>query len=273
MSYANRYRQTRAKRLRREKEGRCRGRFSEYIPYLLVHEVPSSGWSTRAWSDKMGRIVHVLSRAEYLYFRRLELSRRVIEFYEQFALPLEITMEIASDKGWRHPRDDRTGENVVMTSDFVVHTLEGWMDIRTLKPGKKLSDDRVMQKLEIERIYWEKYGGATSYKSVSEAQMSPDLDANIEWFWKKRSVRSLSTDAHKILETAAPVCRSLLLEKGLTLFQAASLIDNQFHTKGAGTEILRHMLASGKLPEADLAVRLKLDRDLPLLRNALPDVA
>lgn len=273
MSYYNRYRETRAKRLRRHKEGRCKGRFSEYIPYLLVHEVPSSGWSTRAWSEKMRRIIHVLSRLEYLYFRRLELSPCVIEFYEQFVLPIDVTLHIAADKGWKHPRDNRTGEDVPMTSDFVIHTIDGCMDVRTIKPAGKLTDERVEQKLTIERIYWEDFGGATSYKSVSEIQMSATLDANIAWFWKKRDESSLSSNALHHLETATTLIRALLLDQGATLSEAAAHIDSAFATIGVGTEILRHLLAAGKIPEADLGKRLRLDRDIPLLRNLRFDAA
>jgi hypothetical protein len=215
----------------------------------------------------MMRIVHVLSRLEYLYFLRLEFSRWVTDFYEQFALPFETTVEIAKSERIPYPRDPRTGELIVMTSDFVIKTLDGRLVIRSVKPEEFLKDERVRQKLKIEWIYWTKYEHADSWRTISRKHLNPDLDANIEWVWRMKSPSRLCTRAFSNLRPAHSLARALLLETGCTLGEAASRLGSEFGGRAVGTQLLRHFLASGTFPEADFSVRFSLNRELPLLAD------
>jgi hypothetical protein len=266
MSYAARYRFTKAGQVRRRREGRCQRFMSEYIPWILVHEISSSGWSTRAWSEKMQRIVHLLSRLEYLYFLRLEFSETVREYYEQFVLPTEKTTPIFKRKGWRVPFDSPSQMEIPMTSDFLVIKKDGSRFVRSIKPEGKLDKERVVQKLEVERLYWaEEKEPIADWGLVTETEMSPGLDWNISWLNSARAVRRLSRSTAGHVEAARPLARQWILEGACSLAATAERLGETFGGLAVGTTLLRHLLAEGSFPEADFSVRFDVDGELPLL--------
>ncbi len=268
VNYRSRYIVTEAKLQRRIKEGRCVGLLAAYIPWILVHEFSSRGWSTRAWSHKMQRIVHVFSRGEYLFFLRLELAAWVAAFYEQFALlPREVVEAIADTHHFDRPTV--AGVRQVMTSDFKIIKTDGTTAIRSLKQLEDLeTDDRVRQKLLIDRLYWANYVGESDWAVVTEDASTPGLDWNIEWM---AGMRSLDRVPHlrQFTPEAEVMARAWLLEDGCTIDEAGAKLGEKFGGRATGTTLLRHLFATGAFHEVDMTVRLDPDRDLPLLRRRL----
>lgn len=90
----------------------------------------------------------------------MEWSKKVIDIREQFPLERKKTMKIASEKGINHPFENETQTNIVMSTDFLV-TIKNENKVmhiaRSIKPSSELEDPRIMEKLEIERQYWEDY--------------------------------------------------------------------------------------------------------------------
>ena len=74
-------------------------------------------------------------------------------------MPLEETIVIADELGLKHPTDPKTNEPVVMTTDFLL-TVEkgnGLVELaRTIKMKDELLKQRVIEKFEIERVYYER---------------------------------------------------------------------------------------------------------------------
>jgi hypothetical protein len=103
MNKLSRYAVTPSKLLRWAAEGRGTGEGASYKPLLTVHDVPSKGLRVRAWSAKLKRIVHLLSRLEYLFFLILEHDPAVLDVFEQYALALQKTKAIARRLGIAHP--------------------------------------------------------------------------------------------------------------------------------------------------------------------------
>lgn len=63
---------------RKIKEGRGQGHFSEYKPWLTVHDVPSTGVVTRILGWKSGRLHHYLSEHfELAHHYQMEWSEQV----------------------------------------------------------------------------------------------------------------------------------------------------------------------------------------------------
>ncbi|MFJ5772477.1 TnsA endonuclease N-terminal domain-containing protein [Psychrobacillus sp. NPDC093180] len=140
------------------KEGRGSGELNHYLPWLKIQEVPSDGRSHRPRGWKTNRIHHFLSDLELAYFYYLEWSNKVIDIREQFPLEREDTLKIASEKGMEHSIDAKTQTYIVMTTDFLITSRVDNKIIqvaRSIKPSSELEDPRVMEKLEIERQYWE----------------------------------------------------------------------------------------------------------------------
>ncbi|HEV2707631.1 MAG TPA: TnsA endonuclease N-terminal domain-containing protein [Pyrinomonadaceae bacterium] len=123
-------------RRRRSKEGRGIGTGADYIPYLLIHDVPSIGLASRVWGWKTRRVHHFLSRLELKFFYTLEWRPDVHDIREQFPLDLDETLAIADQLGVRHPRDPKTKDYVVMTSDFVLTIRKGFVEEQHVRAVK-----------------------------------------------------------------------------------------------------------------------------------------
>ncbi|MCA1636557.1 MAG: TnsA endonuclease N-terminal domain-containing protein [Acidobacteria bacterium] len=159
------------------------GRLSEYKPWLHIQDVPSKGLSSRVRGWKTGRVHHLLSLLELTDFYVLEWSLDVTDVREQFPLlPLEETLAIAQSCGIRHPADPKTKHPVVMTTDFINTVRRGPVDFdesRTVKYKSDLLKQRTLEKLEIERRYWE--ARKIRLKVVTEDGIPAALAKNVEW--------------------------------------------------------------------------------------------
>ena len=132
-------------------EGRGTGRLHHYKPWLKIHELPNIGRSHRPFGIKTRRIHQLLSDNEYYYFLMAEWSRNIIDIREQYPLlPLEETIYIANELGYKHSFDKFRSENVVMTTDFILTIKDGNLVrdiVRTIKPVKDLNKSRTKEKV------------------------------------------------------------------------------------------------------------------------------
>ncbi|HEX7955919.1 MAG TPA: TnsA endonuclease N-terminal domain-containing protein [Pyrinomonadaceae bacterium] len=177
------------------RDGRGQGRGADYNPWLHIQDVPSRGLVTRVKGWKTGRVHHLLSLLELWYFYVLEWSQAVTDIREQYPLlPLEETLDIARRLGVHHPTDPITKEPVVMTTDFVLTVRRGCSEVdqaRTVKYEKDLLSKRVLEKLEIERRYWESH--SVDWKIVTEKQIPVVLAKNVQWFHQYRVLEDFAT--------------------------------------------------------------------------------
>lgn len=111
----------------------------------------------------------------------MEYSDSVVDIREQYPLlPIEETLLIAKELGIKHPTDPRTREPVVMTTDFIVSVLKEGQHVdvaRTLKYKDDLVNERVLEKFEIERVYWERQG--VNWGIVTENEVPKTIATNI----------------------------------------------------------------------------------------------
>ncbi|MEW5993088.1 MAG: TnsA endonuclease N-terminal domain-containing protein [Candidatus Zixiibacteriota bacterium] len=164
------------------KEGRGAGRGAEYKPWLTTQDVPSSGREHRVFSRKTGRIHHLLSDGEWRLFLHLEWCDDVQDIREQFPLDRLETGRIAEQLGVRHPQDVQTKVRLVMTTDFVVDVVRGgklMTEALSFKPSGELEKPRTLEKLQVERSYWELQG--VSWRIVTERDLHMVLVRNLEW--------------------------------------------------------------------------------------------
>lgn len=172
-------------------EGRGAGLGSAYKPWLTVRDTSSHGLSTRAKGWKTERTHHVLSNHELRYLYCLEWSPVVTDIREQFPLPQEDTLRIAERLGIPHPCHITTKHPVVMTTDFLITCARQGAsseEARTVKPSTELASRRVLEKLEIERVYWTEQG--VSWGIVTELDYSLALAQNVELVHEPRRYSS-----------------------------------------------------------------------------------
>lgn len=148
-----------------EKQGRGKGEQDEYQPWIKVGEVPSKGRSHRIPGIRDIRIHHFLSDLEMYYFYQLSWIDAVIDIREQYPLPRAETLIIANELNYSHPKYTDTKVMTVMTTDLLltVKTETGQELIAcAVKPANEVirteGNRRTLEKLCIEKTYWEKNG-------------------------------------------------------------------------------------------------------------------
>ncbi|MGE0049698.1 MAG: TnsA endonuclease N-terminal domain-containing protein, partial [Acidithiobacillus sp.] len=140
------------------------------------------GRSTRLRGIHTERIHHLLSDIERNLFYCLDWEDSVADIREQFPLDRSATTQIAEACNILHPRFPGVVTPMVMTTDFVV---DAWVDGKlvqtaySVKSGKDLDHPRTLEKLEIERLYWESKG--VEWSIVTPAVLPTHLIRNIEW--------------------------------------------------------------------------------------------
>ncbi|MFM2621803.1 TnsA endonuclease N-terminal domain-containing protein [Vibrio owensii] len=167
--------------IRRIKEGRGSGKLSNYKPWLYVNEVPSEGRSQRVYSHLTGRIHHVLSDLEFAVFLLLDHNPAVTDIREQFPLNRDDTLNICQEHQLWHPAQN--GGNQVMSSDFFVNSSSKVQPRFVIQAKYKnaLKDPRTIEKLEIERRYWQLK--KIPWFLVTEKEIDKIVVDNIEWLY------------------------------------------------------------------------------------------
>ncbi|PFR25360.1 heteromeric transposase endonuclease subunit TnsA [Bacillus cereus] len=226
-------------------QGRGKGRLESYKPWLTIHDFSSKGLVSRVNGWKTNRVHHFFSNLELHLFYILEWSDEVIDIQEQFPLGRDRTMEIADQKGIVHPVDPKTKVLIVMTSDFLITIKKNnviYKIVRSVKPRNQLQSKRVIDKLEIEREYWESVG--IDWGIVTEEELPKILIQNIElfhpYYWIE-ALESLSTKQQILL-------RSILEERILnargSILDVTQDFDKQLDLElGTGLLLLKNLIA------------------------------
>lgn len=232
---------------RRISEGRGQATGADYQPWLRIQDVPSLGLVHRIKGWKTGRVHHLLSNLELDYFYLLEWSSRVLDIREQYPLlPLEETLELARQCGVRHPTDPRTQQPIVMTSDFLV-TLPG--PVRTverahaLKPARQLASQRVQEKAEIERRYWQRRDIA--WGLVTEHEIPRVVARNVALLHGYRQLSDRLELPADQLEALITVLTEVVTQGDLSLREATLRSDRRLgFAPGASLTVAYHLLAT-----------------------------
>lgn len=231
---------------KRVADGRGQGRGPNYKPWLRVHEVPSKGKSTRIKGWKTGREHHLLSQLETDYFYMVEWSEQVIDIREQFPLELSETQEIASRCGVVHPTNPKSKEPVVMTTDFVItvgSTLNPVEQARTVKYANDLASERTLQKLEIERIYWEVRG--IDWKIVTEQQIPKIVVENVEWIHPRYDLSGYTGLSESSISRIERTVRPMIMSQKKPLAVLTAECDDRLGVPpGTTLTVVRHLLAT-----------------------------
>ncbi|HBA48775.1 MAG TPA: heteromeric transposase endonuclease subunit TnsA [Lachnospiraceae bacterium] len=217
------------------KEGRGQGEGSTYMPWISVHDFSSRGMVSRIVGHKTKRVHHFLSRSELNYFFLLEWSDKILDIREQFPLiDMELAVGIAQKIGIKYPTDNVSGFPYVLTCDFMITTVSG-LKARTIKHAAELQSKRVIEKLEIERRYWQSMG--IEWKIVTENEIPRQKCLNIEWLYSSAGIPEPLADCQ--------IRKSLLrkIRDGVPACIAIGNIDNEWGLpSGSGLLLLKNML-------------------------------
>ncbi len=166
---------------RRLKDGRGQGQGADYKPFIYTWDVSSLGRSHRLPGSKTRRLHHLLSDLELAIFLTLDRSPHVTDIREQFPMRVEDTVRIAEELGLPHGHYKGTPQ--VLTSDFLVDFEDPQRPSIAIQA--KYSDDlqkpEVIERLELERRYWQEKG--IPWVIVTEREVSREAFANIQWLY------------------------------------------------------------------------------------------
>ncbi|HGW6104932.1 TPA: TnsA endonuclease N-terminal domain-containing protein [Citrobacter werkmanii] len=205
-----------------------------YKPWLRVQDVASKGTSAKIQGLKSNRVHHLLSQLECACFYQAEFLDRVIDIREQFPLlPLSLSMKIAETLGIQHPRIPTTNTPSIMTTDFLLTCYSDgqlWYEAVCVKPEQQLSNERVAQKLDLERIWWQLLG--VTFKVFTVSEKTRIQSSNIEWATSplRQGYMPLENEVENAL-TLIPVgnilvsetCQDFMIKLGMDADNALSL--------------------------------------------------
>lgn len=139
----------------RASKGRGMGAGASYRPWLMTHDVPSRGTSSRLMGVRIPRLHHFLSELETMYFLLLERQSAVVDIREQFPiLHITETLDLCSARGIRHGYKD--GYPEPFTIDFLItERVNGDEVIRaaSIKSAEDATDPKIMARLAIEFLW------------------------------------------------------------------------------------------------------------------------
>ncbi|WP_419877524.1 TnsA endonuclease C-terminal domain-containing protein [Brevibacillus centrosporus] len=229
-----------------QKKGRGLGHGVEYTPWFTVRDVPSIGLSTRVLGWKTGRIHHFLSQLESSYFYTLEWSLAVTDIREHLPMDVEETVKIADRLGITHPLDPDTKEPIVMTTDFVLNVLDNettCLVARTVLPNSELNSKRRVEKLEIERVYWNEQG--VNWGIVTDQEIPEGLVKNIVWVHEMFHLDELVGFSEAMINQIEPKLYEAICASELSLSEATRWVDDRLgFDPGTSLTICRHLIAN-----------------------------
>jgi len=217
---------------RRLKDGRGQGQGVDYKPFIYTRDVSSLGRSHRLPGSKTRRLHHLLSDLELAIFLTLDRSPHVTDIREQFPMRVEDTVRIAEELGLPHGRYKGTPQ--VLTSDFLVDFEDPQRPSIAIqaKYSADLQKPEVIERLELERRYWQEKG--IPWVIVTEREVSREAFANIQWLYPAHAEDDIAQD-------------------DLAHYQQLFLLEFQRHPDQKLTAIAQGLDTSGQL-EAGLAL-------------------
>lgn len=168
----------------------------DYKPWLYAREFTRCrGRRTIIKDLRTDRLMHLFSGIELNYYKMLLWTPDVINIFEQYPLEYEMTLKIAQGLGVKHPRDPKTKEDIVMTTDFLYEVRnEQKRDLHavSIKQYDFVSKKRTEEKLRIEQRYWE--------ENNIPFQIITEKDINYELLKTIREI-NIRCDTYEMLQT------------------------------------------------------------------------
>lgn len=219
---------------------RGKGTGRDYSPFIKVHEISSSGESVRILGATSGRIHHLLSGLELSAFLIFDWCRRTIDIREQYPIPIDDSLDICSQLGIKHPHI--RGKLKVVTTDLLVDFEDKSELAIAVKPSDQLGNERTIEKLQIEKTYWENLG--IDWLAFTEREISNSLRENLNWitpYLKNENLNSHQTNLPDIEDLLLRICKPT--QDKVTLL--CGKLDDQYQVEpGSHISALRHAVAN-----------------------------
>lgn len=213
-----------------------------YQPFIKVNDISSLGRSHRVFGHRTKRTHHLLSDLELAVFLILEWNVNTEDIQEQFPLDINETKDIANSLGIKHPYQN--GDFKVMTTDFYVLTkransLTSQLALQA-KYHNDLDDVRTIEKLELERRYWDYKG--VDFKIITEKDIPKPVTNNIKWLYPAKNLKLVSIEISDI----SFYTEQLTNNPSLNIINFCKNIDSAYNQElGEALSTLKALIAQG----------------------------
>lgn len=254
---------------RRLAEGRGQGRGADYKPWIEIHDLASHGQANRVKSPLHGRTCHLHSQLETDWFFTLHALPGLKDIREQYPLlELEETLGIADQLGIVHPTEPKSQEPCVASTDFLLTIHDDLRDIETaiaIKPAADLASERVLEKLEIERVYWS--ARKTDWRILTEKELPRALVKNMRWVHPHLDLPESGEFRPELILRIRTVMEPGITDGTRSLVAIATECDDRLGLMpGAALCVARHLIGIGVWP-VDLTVEIDPRKPIQLRPN------
>ena len=185
----------------------------------------------------------------------------MVDIREQYPLwSLEETQRIAAALGFKHPAPPG-GDYMVMTSDFLITLDDGTWIVRTVKEASELEKKRVLQKLEIERVYWLERG--VDWGIIVAEDIPLELVENIQWLHPHFTLDGFSFDANELPSLIRYLTGEVRASADALASVARRCDDDYSLPTGSFLALARHLLATRQW-QVDMTQRINPAQPLVL---------
>lgn len=256
------------------KEGRGQGEGTTYKPWLQVQDIASQGRSTRIFSSKSQRVIHLLSDLQLYYWYLLEFDNTVLDVREQFPLLDFHEMNISVDQELeRKLFNAKTNVPHVFIVSFMVKRIDEnnnpFYEARVIKSSTEFAKKATISRLELLRRYFEKK--QLDFGIVTEKNINKQLSRNIGWM----------LTAYDIQDYPALVGNFSFLKKDFlyylsdqsdTFQRIFQRIEKNYHLdEGLGLILFKHLIATKQI-NMDLSRKIDLSGKVEEYRVKLPGI-
>lgn len=253
---------------RRLAEGRGRGRGADYKPWIEIHDLASRGQANRVKSPLHGRTCHLHSQLETDWFYAFHALPGLKDLREQYPLELEETLAIADQLGIVHPTDPKSQEPCVATTDFLLTFQDGLRELEgaiAIKPAADLASERVLEKLEIERVFWSARN--IDWRLLTEKELPRALVKNMRWLSPHLDLPESGEFTAELVLRVRKVMEPNLRNGARSLVAIAAECDDRLGLMpGAALCVARHLIGIGVWP-VDLSVEIDPRKPLQFCAN------
>jgi hypothetical protein len=228
------------------KEGRGQGTGKNYIPWIKVQNFPSEAGTKRTPGWKTGRLHHCLSEPEKKVQKLLDWNDTVIDIREQFPLlDLDLALHIATHLGIGYPKERKSGFPYILTTDFMVTLRENGRESNIalqVKPSAKLKNKRVLEKFQLERLYYAEQG--IEWGIMTEKHIPPIRIKNINYVYGDYWLEATAQKTVEELREIGSILKCRLQKNELKINQVTSNLDKELNLhSGTSLYIFKHLVA------------------------------
>ena len=233
------------------KDGKGQGVGKNYNPWICTQTFPSAGRVSRVLGWKTGRIHHLLSDLQTRYFYMLEWEDNVTDIREHFPLinPQD-TIKEKEDLRFDLFTDKDSGTPYVISTNFLITIKDSNGSntylARTVKKDLELEKKNTLERLEIERRYWEAKG--IDWGIVTQKEISNTFARNIEWVHPSLySYQERGFQQEEIVYMGS-VLLERLIDNSFPIRKVAVDFDKEFnYESGTGLFVFKFLVASKQI--------------------------